>query len=194
MPGPTTAVDSHVQRDEIINALLAGESTRTIALRVTPPVSHMSIARYKNLKIKAALLGNPNSFNDKQTNAPRRDEVENINRLANVTKQALDADYITSRINAKLARLDGAIAKTLTAKDYDAYSKLETNDSKAIELLAKATMHPGFVATASHQTEVTVSTIVVMPNPDLCNGSVSGVSTAVTARSSRGQDIDISPL
>jgi len=53
---PTSAVDSHPQRREIIKALLAGDPPSRIAKRLDPPLTRWSISRYNVLFVRPALL------------------------------------------------------------------------------------------------------------------------------------------
>ena len=76
----------------------------------------------------------------------------------------LAADPIVRAVEAKRQRLERAITETFDAKDYDAYTKLESVDLKAIEVHARAIQHPGFTS----GTTVNVSDnrhVVVMPRP-----------------------------
>ena len=52
---PAASVDSHPQRQYIIESILADHSSRSIARSLTPPLSHVTIACYRKYVVKPAL-------------------------------------------------------------------------------------------------------------------------------------------
>jgi hypothetical protein len=50
-----TVVEKHPQRQEIINWILAGETLRSIAKRVVPPLNHVSLSRFKLNLVQPAI-------------------------------------------------------------------------------------------------------------------------------------------
>jgi len=190
---PHYAVDRHPQRQKIIDALLSGESPKSIVRWITPSIHFTNIFRYKRLVVLPALKRATQTakiLDQQDLNlAPVSPQIQENNAVV-ATSQALAEEPLLRRLSAKFARMDGAIKETLEAKDFDVYARLEAVEARTLELLGKATMHPGFVASAPAANAGATNVVIILPNPDLCNRM--SVTGSVSPVSRQGETIDIS--
>jgi hypothetical protein len=162
------AVDRHPQKQKIIDALLSGEPPKVIAKWCRPPIHFTTLYSFRKSVVLPALkraTQTANILNNKDLDlTPQTSLAENSSAIV-ATSQALETEPILRRLSAKFGRLDGAIAETLQKKDFETYAKLETTETRALELLGKATMHPGFVSSAAPSTQTVNATVIVLPQP-----------------------------
>lgn len=104
-----SSIDRHPQRQKIIDALLAGESLRSISERVSPPVSFSAIHRYRSQVVAPALKNA--AFATKVL--ARTDLVDPLSgpspelaRVINDTSAALKAAPVLAVRESRLARLE----------------------------------------------------------------------------------------
>lgn len=165
-----------VERLKVIQALTeAGDNPdfRGLITKLQLKCSHHALWRYHRDKVKPTLARNAaaimtasqpmdNAIVHQDKGDSFDQQIEQTRRIQSETKQALADDPIVQAVIAKRRRLEGAILETLDSKQFDAYSKLESVDLKALEMHAKAMQHPGFVASAPQQAGNT-TVVVVMP-------------------------------
>jgi gas vesicle protein len=151
---------------ELNDKLLNGVASRAVSEWLHKQgyrFSHKTICDYNKDRVKPALRIGAQLQAMQADNAERElSEIDRTTEVKKFTNQVLSAEPIISRINAKFTRLDAALADTAATKDYDSLAKLESQDSKAIELAAKVAMLPGFTAAGTAGTQINVQ-LVMLP-------------------------------
>ena len=104
-----SSIDSHPQRQKIIDALIAGEPLRSIASRVSPPVSFTAIHRYRSNVVAPALKNA--AFATKVLAGtdlvdPKLGTSTEFDKVVAATAAALKAAPILAVRESRLARLD----------------------------------------------------------------------------------------
>jgi hypothetical protein len=169
------------QRRRVIEALTDSDAKgiepdyRGLVKRLELPCSYSALFRFHRNKVKPAVGRSLAKLANAQPPKPQRHATAEVIAETNTTdivkrdtRQALADDPIVAAVMVKRLRMATAIGKTHEAEEWDAYTKLENADTKALELLGKATMHPGF--TSAPQVNITNQQIVVMPaGPDIAS-------------------------
>ena len=98
------AVEKHPQRQQIIDAILAGESLRAIGARVVPHLHHTSIARFKLQLLKPAI-------HSLRGVSPERNRMKSLALSAGINGDAgeqasLAQDAVRQEIHNSVSKLD----------------------------------------------------------------------------------------
>jgi hypothetical protein len=137
-----TAIESHPQRQSILEALAAGQSPQKISKWCNPPLSHVAIWRYRRNHGLPAMQRAETIVKALQKQGLLKDGEEIGNRaeaIKTVTEQVALDDPILSRIQKSYDRMDGAFATITETKAYDQLAALENAESRKIELHARVT-------------------------------------------------------
>jgi len=153
-------------KQDVIDKLIAGTSTRAVSTYLATKgynIGFTAIARYTRNTIKPALkMSAKLSRLDNDLSHSETTVVDKTRVISATTNAALAAGPILARLDRKFARLDKGLVSTSESGDYDSQAKLEAQESKAIELLGKATLDPGFVQSAQPASS-DARVIIVMP-------------------------------
>jgi hypothetical protein len=171
------AIESHPQKQRIVDAILAGDSIDTIAAWCDPPLHRTTIARYKRDRVAPALRKQGESAKVLRENELLRQTVQDSGvgqEIATATRQALAGDPIISRLNRKFERLDKRMVALAPDASVDEFVKLEDAECKAIDRYGKAMLHPGFVAQAAPTTDNRTQIVVVLPSAQAAPRAIEG--------------------
>ena len=129
-------VETHPQRKRIVDALLNGESARSVAKWTTPPLHFATVARYaRRVKDAAAQqLAVAKVLATQRATAESGTENEQI-ELA--TKLAMTANPVLALIEKKHARYDRWIEGAEKKEDFRTCASIDGAETKAIELQAR---------------------------------------------------------
>jgi len=120
MPDPRgPSIDKHPQRQEIHDAIMAGESLRKLATRLNPPVHHSTLSRYKSDYIAPAIRALRS--NSPKTQAIKKLAVQNGVTLGAQAERAIRnvPPATTSDVTGLAHELQTRVRKTLS--DIDRY-------------------------------------------------------------------------
>lgn len=135
-----SAVESHPKRKEIIDALLSGESARSVVKRLGLSLSHHCLSRYMKENVAPALRRNTIASKVIRQSglANERGELdENSRQVMDATKAALAANPIIARVEKKYSRYDRWFAGAEEQGDFRALASIDGAESKALELHAR---------------------------------------------------------
>lgn len=149
-------IDTHPDRQKIVDALLSGESLRDIAKMAG--ISHQSVARYKRSVVPKAIK---NARIILQNQPVPETSKEQIALHAEVTKAALIADPYVSAIASKRDRLTRCLAQAEQKEDFKSVAALDSADTRNLTLLAQLEGRLDSGNTRQPTTQV----VVVMPIP-----------------------------
>lgn len=149
------AVETHPQRQEIIDCLLAGESGKKIAERLNPKLSHVSIYKFRNQVIKPRLQAARNAAKQLSQNPEAIAAVTSAVNTRVLTEALEAAKPLISRIAQHRATVDARIEN---ASD-KVVAGLISADLKGLELEARLT---GLLDGGAH---VSVNNVAVLLSP-----------------------------
>jgi hypothetical protein len=136
------AIDTHPQREKIIQALLDNEPPKKIAKWVNPPISHVSIWRYRSTRLKPVLKRAVNTAKLLQSaNVPLSDgkpTAEGVKAIE-LAKDALVDDPLLSRVTAKYERYDRWYSQAEETKDFGALASIDRAETTALSFHAELT-------------------------------------------------------
>lgn len=125
-------IETHPQKQVIIDQLIAGQSLRRIGKSVVPPVGHTVIQDYMNKVVKPAMeAARINRANPTPSTIPSRSD--DTNRL----QQSLRQSPVRERLESVWSRTKGFVEDT--ALNVDNGAPILNAATKQIELLAKLT-------------------------------------------------------
>jgi hypothetical protein len=136
------AVDTHPQREKIIEALVAGESPQSISKWCNPPINHVSIWRYRRNRIEAKLSQvqqTAKALQDNIIQATRDNGVVDPAVIHAATSALTTADPIMSRVLAKYSRYDDMLAKAQETGDLGGFAAVDRAETQALTLHANLT-------------------------------------------------------
>ncbi len=177
------AIDTHPQREKIIEALLNEESPQSISKWVNPPLSHVAIWRYRSNKIIPKLSEVQRTAKAMQENilqAASKGIAVNPELFKAVTSAAVDADPLLQRINRKYERYENLASSAAEVLDYQGFAAVDRAETQTMRLHAELT---GRLQQAQSTTLVQ---IVV--------GSESRENTVERADDAQGVTLDIAPV
>ncbi len=134
------------QRKKVVDALLAGQSLRKVAK--IAGVSHTQVDDYKRTKFMPMLQAAQKLNAVRELAESPEDQITNT---SNLTRAALAADPLLSRISRHQATLDAEIASA--TGDARGVAALIGTDLRGIELHAKLT---GRLDAPAHQTNIMI--------------------------------------
>lgn len=176
MPKQVSTISQHPQKQRVIDGILAGESLRSIAESVSPPLSKAAVQRYKDAIIKPAFGHALNKVNELRkmrddcnnpasvTQPTERDYNTRPDSVANrdSERKAVVAPFI-SRIHAKYDRYDKLLSKATAADEPDlkAIAALDACETRSMDLHARLVgVVDSGVSTAS-----TTNIVLMLPRP-----------------------------
>lgn len=133
----TFAVDTHPQREKIIQALLDNEPPKKIAKWVNPPISHVSIWRYRTRKVKPVLERAVKTAKLLQTaNVPLKDDKPTDTGIAaiDLARDALTDDPLLSRVLMKYRRYDRWFDEAERQNNFAALANIDRAETGALTL------------------------------------------------------------
>lgn len=153
-----SSIETHPQRQKIINALLSGSSLRQIAAWAQPPVTTAAICRWRQKatatlesarqQAKLVIANNDKDLLD-SNGEPKRDVMQAVTRAA-----------LTAAADPFIARVEQLRAERATVKaeahgegDYRAYAALDRNDLTELQLHAQLA---GRLDTGAQQTNIMI--------------------------------------
>jgi transcriptional regulator with XRE-family HTH domain len=128
----TRSIDQHPKRNQIIDAILAGQSLRKVAKLAG--VSHTAIADYKRKVVAPAVKNSAKSL--VKNNVPA-EVSEHIQECTELTHQAVAENPVISRVLEKMERYPRWLQAAENAADYRALSSLDGAETRTLELQAK---------------------------------------------------------
>jgi len=172
-----TVVEKHPQRAEIIEAILSGETLRSIAKRVVPPLNHVSLGRFK-LKLIAPAV---NGLKGKTGESKRLSEIATIAGVGEPPSDAIQAardsmkHALIETVNARKLRRERWISEAEkrpivspetgeivgNMMDHKALAAHDRNEGSDIEFTAKLS---GLLQDSSAGA-ATIRAVVLMPAP-----------------------------
>jgi hypothetical protein len=129
---------AHV-RQAAIDKLLAGESSRAVSqylLQHGLKISHNSVARYNRLVLLPAL---ETGAKLQQIHSLTAKNPEDVPSQIDLTKAALAADPILSRVQKKYSNYDLMISAAIQDEDYKGFSAVDRAETAALTLHAQLT-------------------------------------------------------
>lgn len=175
MPRQTRLIDEHPQKDQIIAALVANESSRSIAKWTKPPVSHHAVSRYKCLVVSPAvdcaksaryiadskLARQPNDVLPSRTKAALKEQTKQVLEVATDPRVQ---EYVTE-LDRHRDVIDRQVAVADEAGDTRGLAAILTSDTNRIRTRAQiegtGAMDPARAAAAGAST---TQVLVVMPS------------------------------
>ena len=170
MARPVSSLESHPQRQRIINAILAGSSLRQIAAWAEPKVTESAICRWKqkaaatfrNTRAEIAdAVTNSLAYNDANTPiAPNSEVIRAATQAALVAASdpfLLAAEKQAKRRSRWMDEIETAGDYSDNGPDYATLAKLDRNDQTGLELHARLA---GRLDTGTHNT---VNVAIVCP-------------------------------
>ena len=136
------AVESHPQREKIIEALLNGESAKKIAKWVNPRLSHVAIYNFRNAKVSPALTGVSQIANSLQAKVIGTEVSSPESRqqaVKDATRTALTLNPILERMERRRLDRERILQQAEADKDYRAWAAVDRNEITATELEMRAT-------------------------------------------------------
>lgn len=134
---PVSAVESHPQRQKIIDGILSGMSVRKVAASISPALDFNVIQRYKHSVVKPVLLRKLSE--NKSVNAVSRDATQMAIRAEVVQSPVRDrVEKLWSRIERGLDKAEdlpgGAISPFLAPLLSQAHKNVELQGTLSGEL------------------------------------------------------------
>lgn len=158
------AAEKHPQRQEIIDAILAGEALRSIAKRVVPPMNHTTLSRFKLQILTPAvstLRGTSSKYSELQglalATGMKQTRLDPASAVDLMVKQSVHAS-IDKRIQRREAWIKSAWNGG-TDPDHRALSAHDRNEFTDLELTARLA---GLLQTGAPG-ETTVNIAVMVP-------------------------------
>lgn len=142
MARPVSSLESHPQRQKIIDAIAAGIPYRDISSWTQPPVTPMALSRYKRSAVDTLIR---NVTSAKAAIANNDSDLTVVNNEA-VTRAALSvasdpfllaAQKQSDRRGRWIREIEDAGDYTDSGPDYATLAKLDRNDLTALELHAR---------------------------------------------------------
>jgi hypothetical protein len=167
MASKLSSIESHPQRQKIIEAILAGSTLRQITAWANPPVSTASICRFKRnalAKVQDSLSAANLAIANRDTDLPPDSTIVKQDVSLAVTRAALTAaaDPFIARIQKHQATLDAAITDAAADKDARGIASLVSTDLKGLELHARLA---GRLDTPAQQTNIMIVCPAGAPEP-----------------------------
>lgn len=139
-------IEKHPQYSEICKRLTEGERCTVVAKSLDPPVSSETLSRFRKAKLFPAL---------EAAAALRMKDKE-----AEFAGAVVQSDYFLARVERKESRLEKAMELALSTFQLDTLARLDSADTRVLELRAKL---EGRLESAGKESQ---KVIVVMPTPD----------------------------
>lgn len=135
MARSTSSIETHPQRQRIVESICAGQTLREIASWTNPPVSQMAISRFKSraMVLTAKALNQATSSISKQGDSVTEQGVQAVTRAA----LAVAVDPFLSRVAHLDAERERLKRVAEGNNNLGAWSALDGNDLRALELHAK---------------------------------------------------------
>lgn len=192
MPGVTPSVEQHPQRKKIIDMLLSGVSPMKISQKIDPPISHVTIWRYKRKNISKILSDLPAAaklINPEALESISPQIAAETRALKSATSTVLMASPLVARAERLNKTIDDALLDEMASlkRDSRAVAALASAGFKGIESAARLEMHPGFVSAAPMVQQAIV--VAVFRPGEAPPEAPSGITIDVEAE----EDIDIRP-
>ena len=157
-----SVIDSHPQRKEIIDAILAGGTLRGVADRFG--VSGMAIHRFKKNVIAPAILRTPLSPNVLGNRPDALQAVADVQASRNVAQEEARLAPIIERLRKREARREALLSEAAEAKDFRGFASLDTCEHRDIELECRLAGLLDGPSTGSTTINQTVVLIPAMPD------------------------------
>ena len=125
-------IDQHPKRNQIIDALLAGQSSRAVAKLAG--VSHTQVADYKRKVVLPALK---NAGKTLERNNVPEEIAEKVQETVALTKLAAAENPVLTRIEKKYERYDRWIDGAEKKEDFRTCASIDGAETKALELQAR---------------------------------------------------------
>lgn len=150
MPKQVSSVSQHPQKQRVIDGILAGESLRSIAESVTPPLSKGAVQRYKDAIVKPAYA---HAFNKVNELRKMRDDCNTDVSVSQPTERGYNTrpDSIANRDSDRASLVKPFL--TRIAAKYDRYDRLLKTAEKGQVIVDKegkpVTLSPDLKAIAA---------------------------------------------
>lgn len=162
------AVETHPQREQIVQALINGETPKKIAKWVNPRLSHVAIYNYRNAKFQPAMNAAVTAATvaSAYSTAKLQEIADNPTRtnqaLTELTQTALTADPIRARLAQHQATVDATLERTVSGEKPDprGVAALIAADLKSLELDCRLT---GRLDTRPTTGDVNLAVLVGIP-------------------------------
>lgn len=145
-----SAIDKHPMRERIIDALIAGESSDSIAKWCKPALHPSTIWRYKRRHIADLLAKLPHaskllSVQQLQTVAP--DLAAEVKQVKDAAGAVLKAAPLVTRVEKLVKGLEDATFDALADRERDlkGIAAVSGAFNKTVETLGRLQLHPGYV-------------------------------------------------
>jgi uncharacterized protein YdcH (DUF465 family) len=132
----------HPQRERIIEALVAGESSYSVAQWCKPTVHPTTIWRFRRNCIAPKLSQVEQfakSLQDNILQSANGNATVNPAVIQNAVSALAVADPLLNRVNRKYERYDDMIAKAQKANDFGGFSAVDRAETQALRLHAELT-------------------------------------------------------
>ncbi|MFH1635801.1 MAG: hypothetical protein ABIG63_17555 [Chloroflexota bacterium] len=154
-PGP--AIESHPNKQKIIDAMLEGKPSRYIREHFAPDLHYTTIARYKRTTLAQHIRTARKLL---QNNHTVVNSTHPAQQLAIATQQVSSAQPFVSRLKAREDRREGWMKKAEDKEDFRALAALDRNEHGDIRLEAELT---GALA-GQQQQPGAPAVVIVMPS------------------------------
>lgn len=164
----TSIIDTHPQKDRIIEALVRGDTVDQVAAWVKPKIHRTTIFRYVKHKIAPAVRRQSEIAKVLRENEMLRSSAstdEGIRSIVDATKASINADPILDKVDFLWSEAKSGLSDARDAGDLSARSRFLSVGAKIVDTEGKARLHPGF-APAVPQGNTTINQLVLMPTPE----------------------------
>lgn len=180
-----TAIDTHPQRQQIIEQILAGTPLRTIGTNAVPPLHHTTLSRFK-LKLVAPAVKRMRG------SSPKHQEIKDIARASGVFGDASEGaaevqDAMRQRVYSAVDKLDDQFAGWIQDADnravldklgmpvrdsdgtvvrYKEHRALAAHSSNMLKSLEFRARLAGLLQDGAHSAQIITNIQLVMPRRD----------------------------
>lgn len=139
---PTPRIESHPQKNRIIDALIAGESPKSIAAWCNPSLDHTTIWRYRRKHFANAVdraIASAKLLKTEDVSTEIAPTVVERQIVADATKADLGADPFVSRILRKYSNYEALQRYAVKKKDLKGFAAVDRAETSTMTLHAQLT-------------------------------------------------------
>ncbi len=128
-------LDTHPDREKLVEAILAGESLREVARRAN--VSHTAVQNYVRRVVRPAVRSPRAAVNLLKERPESSVSIEQVRQTVNIAKDAASQSAIVpvmEKIARREARREALLSDAAESKDFRGYASLDSCEYRDLEL------------------------------------------------------------
>lgn len=141
------AVEKHPQYQQIVDAMLRGQSDLAISKWITPKVSRVSIAKFRIKKLKPSIAAAAKIGHPSPPQSVTDDPSTRAHQAAHLARSGLLSAPLITRVEKMVQGLENATFDALADRERDlkGIAAVSGAYNKTVETLGRLQLHPGYV-------------------------------------------------